>query len=156
MPSSKRQILKYTRFTSIAESMTYVYSLSRGIGELFVAALFSKYSANIFWQESNLHVLGDQKYWADHPVWVLWPCCGWLRIWGEGGVFNPWVTYGVTLWSGVRLASLTLLWRRCPLTYYGSLSSTPHTASQLFLKSTNPCPLVRLPNCLQVVVWEPD
>ena len=31
---------------------------------------------------------------------------------GGGGVFNPWVTYGVTLWSGVRLASLTLLWRR--------------------------------------------
>ena len=52
----------------------------------FGASFCRLFSANIqhwaFWQDLNQHVFRDQKYWADHPLWVLHGCGAF--VWGYG------------------------------------------------------------------------
>ena len=119
----------------VCRSMTYVSSLSHGIWGKFLSALFCKYSTlSLLTGPQPTCVQGSKILGWSSTLSIIWLWRVWLRIWG---VFNPRVTYGVTLWSGVRLASLTLLWRRCPLTYYGSLSSTSPELN-LLSSSRNP------------------
>ena len=85
----------------------------------FGASFCRLFPANIqhwaFWQDLNHQptcVQGSKILGWSSTLSIIWLRCDWLRIWG---VFNPPVTYGVTLWSGVWGASLTLLGGRWAL-----------------------------------------
>ena len=107
----------------VCRSMTYVSSLSHGIWGKFLSALFCKYSTlSLLTGPQPTCVQGSKILGWSSTLSIIWLWRVWLRIWG---VFKPRLTYGVTLWSGVWGAGLTLLGGRWagPLTYYGSLSS---------------------------------
>ena len=98
----------------VCRSMTYVSSLSHGIWGKFLSALFCKYSTlslltgpqpstNMCSGIKNIGLIIHSEYYMAAVR---------LRIWG---VFNPPVTYGVTLWSGVWGGGLTLLGGRWAL-----------------------------------------
>ena len=115
-----------------------------GLGKVFVGSfqqIFSKYpTLSLLTGLHPTYVRGSKILGWSSTLSIIWLWRAWLRIWG---VFNPPVTYGVTLWSGVRLGLVShYCGRGGPLTYYGSLSSPTQSLSSSALPNIHQLPIL--------------